>query len=109
MKYVLVYLGSVFISAVSQIILKKSAMQNNESILKEYLNIKVIVAYFIFFVSSLLTIYAYKGVPLSMGAMLETTGYFWVAVLGRLFLKEEIGYKKIVGLSVIIIGIIIAV
>lgn len=106
-KYVLVFLFSVFISSLSQIILKTSANQKYDNWIREYLNVKVIVAYTIFFTSSLLTILAYRGVPLSMGPILEASGYIWVAVLGRLVLKEKISKEKMLGLALILIGIIV--
>lgn len=105
--YILLFLTSVFISSVSQIMLKKSASKTYENKIKEYLNPVVILAYGLFFCSSLLTVVAYKFVPLSMGPILEATGYIWVAILGFIFLKEHIGKKKIVGLVVIVAGIIV--
>lgn len=106
-KYIILFLISVFISSASQILLKKSAGKTYENIIKEYLNFPVILAYSLFFCSSLLTVLAYKYVPLSMGPILEATGYLWVAVLGFFFLKEKINKKKIMGLCVIVLGIII--
>ncbi len=106
-KYVCVFLFSVFISSVSQIILKSSANETHESGLKEYLNAKVIIAYTIFFASSLLTILAYKKVPLSMGPILEATGYIWVSILGYFILKEHVGKKKLLGLVLIVVGVIV--
>lgn len=108
MKYIGLFLFSVFISAVSQILLKSSAKEQHESSWRDYLNWKVIVAYGIFFLSSLLTVFAYRYVPLSMGPMLEASGYIFVAVLGLLFLKERIGKRKWFGLSMILVGIIVA-
>lgn len=105
--YVAVFLVSVFISSVSQIILKKSADIQYENRIKEYFNSRVICAYGLFFASSLLTILAYKRVPLSMGPILETTGYIWVSLLGLLVLKEKISKKKLLGLGVIILGIVV--
>lgn len=107
MKYICIFLFSVFISSVSQIILKSSANEQHESGLKEYLNPKVIIAYGIFFTSSLLTILAYKQVPLSMGPILEATGYIWVSLLGYFILKEHIGKKKLLGLTLIIVGVVV--
>lgn len=74
---------------------------------KEYLNAPVIIAYGLFFLSSLITVLAYKGVQLSTGAILEATGYIWVSILGFFILKEKISKKKVMGLIVIIVGIII--
>ncbi len=108
MFYFILFLVSVFISSVSQILLKTSANIEHENKIMEYLNPRVIVAYGIFFLSSLLTVLAYKGVPLSLGPVLETSGYVWVAVLGRWILGEKIKRKKMIGLVIIIIGIVIS-
>ena len=105
--YIAFFLISVFISAVSQIVLKKSASKTHESKMKEYLNAPVIIAYGLFFLSSLITVLAYKGVQLSMGPILEATGYIWVSILGFFVLKEKMSKKKVTGLIIIIIGIII--
>lgn len=105
--YILIFLVSVFISSVSQIVLKKSANRKYENKLREYLNFPVIISYSLFFASSLLTVLAYRGVPLSKGPILEATGYVWVAVLGRIFLKENLNKKKIMGMLMIIIGIVL--
>ena len=103
----LIYLSGVFISAIAQIILKKSAGKEYESKIREYLNPYVIIAYAIFFGATFCTIYAYKGVPLSFGPILAASEYVFVAVLSKLFLKENINLKKFIGLSVIIAEIII--
>lgn len=108
MKYIALFLFSVFISSVSQILLKSSAKQQYEKSWKDYLNWKVIVAYGIFFLSSLLTVFAYRYVPLSMGPILEASGYLFVAVLGYFILKERIGKRKWLGLSLILVGIVVA-
>ena len=107
-KYIVIFLFSVFISAVSQILLKKSANVQYENKLREYLNVRVIVAYGIFFLSSLITVFAYKGVPLSLGPILEATGYIWVALLGKACLNERLGKRKIIGLLLIILGVLVA-
>lgn len=106
--YVLIFLFSVFIASASQILLKKSANQEHGSFIKEYLNWRVIIAYGLLFLSSFVTIIAYKGVPYSMGPVLEATGYIWVAVLGYFILKEKIGKKKLLGLVFIILGVIVS-
>ena len=74
---------------------------------KEYLNRLVVTAYTLFLFSTLLIAFAYKSLPLSIGAILETTGYIWIAVLGRLFFKERLNKRKCTGLLIIILGIII--
>lgn len=100
-----VFLGSVFISSVSQILLKKSADKTYDSRLKEYLNPLVIIAYGMFFCSMLITMYCYRYVDVSAGPVLESAGYVFVAVLGAVFLKEKFTAKKIVGILVLLSGI----
>ncbi len=105
--FTIVYLLGVFVSAVAQILLKKSANKKYSSKIKEYLNPYVIISYSIFLGATFCTMYAYKGIPLSLGPVLAASEYVFVAVLSRLFIKEKISFKKLFGLSVIIVGIVI--
>ena len=91
---VCILLLSVFISSVSQIILKKAAGKVYDSTLKEYLNPMVIGAYAMFFCSVILTMIALKYVPLSMSPILESTGYIFVSVMGYFFLKERFSKRS---------------
>ena len=102
-----IYILGVFVSSIAQILLKKSANIERESKLKEYLNFKTIFAYGIFFGATLCTLFAYKYIPLTMGTILETTGYIFITILSYIFLKEKISRKKLIGLIIIIIGILI--
>ena len=103
----LVFIGSVLISSISQLLLKKSANKVYPSRLKEYWNFPVMLAYFLFLLSTLLTVYAYRYVPLSLGPSRESTGYVFVCWLSSLFLREKITLKKAIGIAVIILGIFI--
>ena len=107
-KFMLIMLTGTFIASCSQIVLKKAAEKEDPSKIAEYLNPMVMGAYIVFFGASLCSVIGYKKVPLSLGPILEATGYIWVAILGRIFLKESISKKKALGLLVIIIGIIVA-
>ena len=100
-----VFVGSVFISSVSQILLKKSANKTYDSTLKEYLNPLVIIAYGMFFCSMLITMYCYRFVDVSAGPILESAGYIFVAVLGAVFLKERVTAKELIGMLVLLAGI----
>lgn len=102
-----IYLVSVFVSSVSQILLKKSAQEQHKSRLAEYLDIRVIVAYMLFFGATLITVFALKYVPVSLGTVLESAGYLFVTVLGVIFLQEKVGRRKLLGLSIIVAGILI--
>lgn len=107
MKYIGIFLLSVFISSVSQIILKTSANRKHEGIIWEYLNFRVILAYTLFLISSFITVIAYKYIPLSMGATLESSGYIFVTVLGVVFLQEKVGKRRLLGLFIIMVGIFV--
>ena len=105
MTYILIFLCSVMISSISQVLLKSSAGKTYENKLQEYLNPKVIIAYGMFFLATLVTILAYKHVSLSMGGILEASGYIFVAVLSYIFLHEKISKRKMLGLALILVGI----
>lgn len=103
--YACIFIGSVLISSVSQVMLKTSANKSHENILKEYLNPIVIVAYGMFFLSTIITVLAYRYVSLSLGPILESTGYIFVSVFGYFFLKEKMSRKKLCGMFLILIGV----
>lgn len=104
---VCILLTSVFISSVSQILLKKAADRVYKNPVREYVNPMVIGAYAMFFGSVLLTMLALRGLPLSMSPILESTGYIFVSVMGYLFLKERFSRRKLVGIALILAGIVI--
>lgn len=105
--YAGIFIFSIFISSVSQIMLKKSALKHYDSKIKEYFNLLVIIAYSIFFISSSVTIVAYKYVPLSMGPILESSGYIFVNGLSYLFLRERLSKRKLTGMIIILFGILV--
>ncbi len=107
LRYIIIFLISVLISSISQVILKKSANEDHDNKIREVFNVKVLIAYMLFFSATILTMVSYKKVPLSLGAVLETTGYIYVAFLGRFLLKEKLDKYKICGNILIIFGIII--
>ncbi len=98
---------SVFISSVSQILLKKSASRDYTTRIREYLNPCVIGAYMLFFLSTILTMLSLRYVPLSMQPILESTSYIYVSVMGYLFLKETFNKRKICGICIILTGILV--
>lgn len=106
-KYSCVLLLGVFVSAISQVMLKKAAQKEYKSFIQEYLNPLVIFAYAIFVLTTFMSIIAYKGIPLSMGPILEATSYIYITFFGVKIFKERMGKKKWIALSMIIIGIIV--
>lgn len=102
-----ILLTGVFIGSISQVLLKKSSMRQYSSPLREYLNPLVIFAYILFVGTTLLSILAYRVVPLSTGPILEATGYLYVTFFGVVIFHEKIDSHKMVGLGFIIAGIVI--
>ena len=105
--YILLLLLSVFISAVSQILLKKSALESHKSWLFEYLNVKVIIAYFLFFCAILLDLIGLKYVPVSFIPVIETSSYIFIIILSRIIFGENISLKQFISIVLIITGIFI--
>lgn len=110
-KSMLFYVGllllGVFLSAISQVMLKKAALRQYPNRLREYLNPLIITAYTIFVGTTFLSIYAYKGIPLSMGPVLEATSYIYVTIFGVTIFKEKLNRRKLIGLALIVSGIIV--
>lgn len=105
--YVLLLLFSVFISAISQILLKKSALESHKSWIKEYLNLKVISAYFLFFCAVLIDLIALKFVPVSFVPVIETSSYIFIILFSRIIFKEKISLKQYSAIVLILAGILI--
>ncbi len=96
-----------FISSIAQVLLKMEALKKHDNIKDDYFNFNVLIAYGIFILATFLSIYAYKGIPLSMGAVLESTSYLYITIFGAYFFEERISLQKVVALLFIIVGIII--
>lgn len=105
--YVAVSLIGVFISAISQVMLKKAAMKEYGSVIKEYLNPLVVIAYALFVGTTFISIFAYRIIPLSMGPVLEATSYIYVTIFGITIFKEKMNIKKILSLVLIVSGILV--
>lgn len=106
--YILIAIGSVALSSVSQLMLKVSANKTYPSKVAEYLNPWVICAYLLFFATTLIMVFAYRVIPLSLGPLIEALGYVFIALIGFVILREKITRKKALGMVLIIIGVVIS-
>jgi len=104
-NYVILLIVSVAVASVSQIILKMSASQQHESVIKEYLNIKVILGYGMMVISTVLTVFAFKGLDYKNGPIIESIGYIFIMILSKIILNEKITKKKLIGNALILCGI----
>lgn len=103
----LILIASVFVATCSQILLKKSSDIKYDSIIREYLNWRVIVGYGMMFVSTILTIIAFKNLDYKNGPILESIGYIFMMILSRIFIKEPITKNKVIGNILILAGIVV--
>ena len=103
----LILIASVFVATCSQILLKKSSDIKYASIIREYLNWRVIVGYGMMFISTILTIIAFKNLDYKNGPILESIGYIFMMILSRIFIKEPITKNKVIGNALILAGIIV--
>ncbi len=106
-KYIIVWVISVLISSIAQVMLKAEANKEHESRIKEYLNPMVVTAYAIFFLSTFLTMYALKYVPLTYSPIIEPLSYIFVPVIGVLVLKEKLSARRVLGIVIMLAGIVI--
>lgn len=104
---ILLILLSVIISSLSQLLLKVSAQKDYVVWWREYINLFVISAYALFFFTTLLNIFALHYIPLTLSAVLGTSGQIVVPVLSYLFLHEKIDKRKCVGMIILALGILV--
>lgn len=100
-------LASVFVASVSQVMLKKASMRRYKSLVREYLNPLVLLAYALLIGTTLLSIFAYRVIPLSMGPVLESTSYVYITVFGVVIFKEKLNRQKLMALFFILGGILV--
>lgn len=105
--YISIILAIIF-TGVAQIILKKGAItaKHQSNLVLSYFNIHSIIAYIIFGLVTLLTLFALKQVLVKEMAMLLPINYVIVPVLSRIILKEHISRKQTQGIIIVVVGII---
>lgn len=105
--YYILFIFSVLIASLAQILLKLSANKIYDKAYKEYFNIYVILSYTILFTSIVLTTIAYRGVALKNGPIIESLGYVFVLLFSGVIIKERISTRRLIGILIIISGVII--
>ena len=100
-----IILIALLMSAASQVLLKLSAKKEYKNIWEEYFNPLVIIAYGIYFVTTIMSVQALRFIPLTLSTALGTLGQIFVPVMSRLFLREKISKRKGIGMCIIVVGI----
>lgn len=106
MAGVFLSLLAVMVASASQILLKKAAMLDFGSVIKEYLNWRVIVAYLFFGSTLILNAIASRVLPLTIMTTIDALGYVFVTLFSFLFLAERINKRKMIGIGLIIAGVL---
>lgn len=98
---------AVFIATVAQILLKKEANVEHKTFWQKFLNIKVISAYSIFLLSTILNVIAFKNIDLKYTVVFDVTGFIWIGLFSVFILKEKFNLRKIISFILIILGVIV--
>lgn len=101
------FILGLLLSAFSHVPMKLSTRIKYKNRIAEYLNPLVLFAYFLCVMTTVCTVIAYRVVPLSLGGVLATLEYIFVATIGFLFFKERISPRKMLGLVLIVIGALV--
>jgi drug/metabolite transporter (DMT)-like permease len=72
-----------------------------------FFNPFIFVALIFLFFATIFYLLALSRLPLSIAYPLLSSGYILVLLFSKLFLKEEVGFKRWLGVFIIIIGIFV--
>lgn len=105
-SYLLAFFG-VFVASVAQILLKQSAKAEHKNILFKFLNWRVILGYVLMLSTTVIGVFAYRGVELKANPMIESTGIIWVTILAAIWLGERPTKRTLLSIAVTVVGIIV--
>ena len=107
-KYIFILIFVSILSSASQVLLKKSALISHKNFISQYINLYVIMAYFIFFIVLFINIFLIKNINLAIVSIItETLPLVLSTINGKIFFDECISFRKVIGIIIILIGIII--
>lgn len=104
----LIALLGVFISSCAQLLMKASAVKKKQSsILEKFLNIRIMTAYSMMMLSSLISVLCLRYLQLKYVPMIEAAGFLWVPLLSFLILREKPTRYNVIGGIIIVSGMIL--
>ncbi|MBQ9165883.1 MAG: EamA family transporter [Oscillospiraceae bacterium] len=106
-SYVLAIIA-VVISSVSQVLLKKKADQAPKNFIMKFLNLPVIVSYILLFASMMLNSLALREMDVSVLPCITATSFLWIMVLSAIFLGEKPTRRKVIGVVMILVGVVVS-
>lgn len=105
-SYALAFLA-VFVASVSQILLKQSAAKEHKHMIFKFLNWRVILGYTLLLGTTVINVFAYRGVELKVTPAIEATGIIWVTVLAAWLLGERPSGRTILSVIITVAGILV--
>jgi len=98
----------VFLTALSQIILKLGAIKNaSGSFIYFLINPYTIIGYTLMFLVTLINLYIFKVLDLKFALVFLPSSYILVLIFSVLILKEKIKKEKMVQYAIVMAGIIL--
>lgn len=98
----------VLLTACAQLLIKIGANKyGGNGFLSTYLNFPTILAFFLFFITTVLNTFAYRTVPLKASVAVLPANFVAVGILSFLVLKERLTKKQLVGVIIILTGIML--
>jgi len=99
---------SVSCTVCSQLLLKRYANKTiGLSFIRYYTKPSILISYVLLFLSTILNMYAYKQLPLSMAAFFLPLTFFSVIILSCLLLKERLCLRQICALLLMLLGLLL--
>ena len=106
-KFHFLFLLAVTVACFGQIALKKSALGEKNSLLRQYANPHVVLGYSLMLLSMGMASIAYREVSLRIAQALDSLGFALIPILSHFFFKEKLSALKIVGFFLIASGVLI--
>lgn len=101
-------IAAVIIASASQVLLKKKASKAPKSFLKKFFNGPVLLSYCLLFLSMVLNSLALRQMEMSVLPCITATSFLWIMVLSAIFLGEKPSRRKVIGVGMILIGVLVS-
>lgn len=102
--YYLLIISMTLIASFASFSLKKST--NGETILSIIKNKYLYIGGFLYIIAALFNIWILQKLPYSVVVPLGSITYIWTMLIAGIFLKENIGIGKIIGVLLILAGVV---
>ncbi|HOW14885.1 EamA family transporter [Methanosarcina sp.] len=105
----ILYLVSVIVfTGSSQVLLKMGANRaNKKKFIVAYANPYTFTAYSLYMLTTILTVYALKNIPLNLFYASTSLKFVLILILSRLMLREKINSRKVFAVLLIVAGVIV--